>query len=194
MRTLKWWVLFVVAIWFAGEAVAQTPQGKQKNSGINKNGGQVGQIQKGTAGKTVPGKKAKFAGKAIPANQGNLKKRPPNGGVANRRLPVAIRSGEGDVVATIIEFLDIDQDHKISQSEAPEKLLMHWDVIDTNADQFLDQVEIKSIVMRIAAGKGDSVIVGAPGKTRRPGKLTDKAAKGDGKLPGNKKRKGKGKD
>ena len=74
MRTLKWWVLFVVAIWFAGEAVAQNPQGKQKNSGINKNGGPVGQIQKGTAGKTVPGKKAKLAGKANPANQGNLKK------------------------------------------------------------------------------------------------------------------------
>ena len=194
MRTLKWWVLFVVAIWFAGEAVAQNPQGKQKNSGINKNGGPVGQIQKGTAGKTVPGKKAKLAGKANPANQGNLKKRPPNGGVANRRLPAAIRSGDGDVVATIIEFLDIDQDHKISQSEAPRKLLMHWDVIDTNADKFLDQMEVKSIVMRMAAGKGDSVIVGATGKTRRPGKLTDKAAKGDGKLPGNKKRKGKGKD
>lgn len=194
MRTLKWWVLFVVAIWFAGEAVAQNPQGKQKNSGINKNGGPVGQIQKGTAGKTVPGKKAKLAGKANPANQGNLKKRPPNGGVANRRLPAAIRSGDGDVVATIIEFLDIDQDHKISQSEAPRKLLMHWDVIDTNADKFLDQIEIKSIVMRMAAGKGDSVIVTATGKTRRPGKLTDKTAKEGGKLPGNKKRKGKGKD
>ena len=193
MRTLKWWVLFVVAIWFAGEAVAQNPQGKKKNSGINKNGDQVGQIQKGTAGKAVPANKAKLAGKAFPANQGNLKKRPPNRGVANRRLPVAIRSGEGDVVATIIEFLDIDQDHKISQSEAPEKLLMRWDVIDTNADKFLDQMEIRSIVMRIAAGKGDSVIVGATGKNRRPGNLTDKAAKGDGKLPVNNKRKGKGK-
>ena len=30
MRTLKWWVLFVVAIWFAGEAVAQNPQGKKR--------------------------------------------------------------------------------------------------------------------------------------------------------------------
>lgn len=188
MRTLKWWVLFVVAIWFVGEAVAQNPQGKKKNSGIDRNRDQVGQIQKRTGGKAKP------AGKAVLANQGNLKKRPPNGNAANRRLPAIIRSGEGDVVATIIEFLDIDQDHKISQSEAPEKLMMRWDVIDTNADKFLDQMEIKSIVMRIAAGKGDSVIVGATGKTRRPAKLTDKAAKGDDKLPGNKKRKGKGKD
>jgi len=158
MNTFRWVLLVGVFAWLGGEAMAQKPVGKKQGPVTNQQGMPSGALTRKLEGP------ARLSGKGFPPKKGLLPNRLLAPGSLRRSPAIAI-SGGPDIATVILQFLDVDQDQKISPSESPQKLNVNWELIDTNGDQFLDQAEIRKVVERTAMGAADATVLSTVGRS-----------------------------